>query len=240
MFHLQTGVHFEEIKVAVAINNEFHRARGVVTDRSRQRHGLLAHGMPSRLVQKRRRRFLDDLLVTPLDRAFSLPEIKDGAVPVAQHLYLDMARLGDEFFDEDAIVTKGGFRLVFRGLETLARLSVVEGDAHALAATAGRRLDHDRITDLRGDLHRLIRILDQPHMAGYGGNAGFRSQFLRRDLVTHGLDRADGRTDKNDIRLFQRLRKGSVFRQESVARMDRIRSGLLDRLKDLVDDDIGL
>ncbi len=36
---------------------------------------------------------------------------------VAEHLDFDVARLGDEFLDEDAVVAEGGLRLVLRGLE---------------------------------------------------------------------------------------------------------------------------
>jgi hypothetical protein len=37
--------------------------------------------------------------------------MNDVAVLVAEHLDLDMARIDDEFLDEDAIVAEGGFRL---------------------------------------------------------------------------------------------------------------------------------
>lgn len=77
-------------------------------------------------------------------------------------------------------------------------------------------------------------------MAGNGGNARFRGQFLGGDLVTHGLDGANRRADEDDARLFQRLGKGCIFRQETVAGMDSIRPGLRDCLKNPVDDDIGL
>lgn len=85
----------------------------MVTDCSRQSHGLLAHGLARCLIKKGRWRFLDDLLVAALDRALSLAKVKNIAVLIAQHLNFDMARLGDEFLDEDAVVPKGRFRLVF-------------------------------------------------------------------------------------------------------------------------------
>ena len=211
----------------------------MVADGFGQRDGLLAHGPAGRLVEKGRGRFLDDLLVSPLDRAFALAEIEHGAVLVAEHLDLDMARLRHELLDEDAVVAERAFRLVLRGLEALARLRVVPGDAHALAAAAGRRLDHDRIADFAGDLHRLVRIRDQAHMAGHGGYPGLGGELLRGDLVAHRLDRVDRRADEGDARRLQRFGEGGVLRQEAVARMHRIRAGL-DCVDDLVDHDIGL
>ena len=59
-----------------------------------------------RLVQQRRRRFLDDLLVAPLDRAFALEQVDDVSVLVAKHLDLDVARVLDELLDEDAVVAE--------------------------------------------------------------------------------------------------------------------------------------
>ncbi len=40
------------------------------------------------------------------------------------------------------------------------------GDAHALAAAAGRCLDHDGVADLLGDLHRLVGIGNRREIAG--------------------------------------------------------------------------
>jgi hypothetical protein len=71
------------------------------------------------------------------------------AVLVGQHLDLDVARLGHELLDEDAVVAETGGRLVLRRLEALGGLLVVPGDPHALAAAARAGLDHHRIADLR-------------------------------------------------------------------------------------------
>ncbi len=91
-----------------------------------------------------------------------------------------------------------------------------------------------------GNLDRLVGVRDQAHMAGHGGHAGFRRQLLRGDLVAHRLDRADRRADKGHAHFFQCLGKSGIFRQEAIARMHRIGTGLPDRIEDLVDDDIGL
>ena len=86
--------------------DEFDRAGAVVADRFGERDRLLAHLRPRRRVEQRARRFLDDFLIAPLDRAFALAEIDDVAVLVAEHLDFDVARIGDEFLDENAIVAE--------------------------------------------------------------------------------------------------------------------------------------
>jgi hypothetical protein len=237
---LEAGVHLEEVEVAVPIDDELDGAGRMVADRFRKSDGLRAHGGAGRLVEEGRRRLLDDLLVAALDGAFALAQMDDVAVLVAQHLDLDVARLGDEFLDEDAVVAEGGFGLALGGAEAVAGLLVVPGDAHALAAAAGRRLDHHRIADGRGDADRLVGILDQAHMARHRGDAGFGRELLGGDLVAHRLDGVDGRADEGDALLFQRLGEERVFGQEAVARMDGVGAGLADGVENVVDDDVGL
>src|SRR3546814_19132841 len=74
---------------------------------------------------------------------------------VAQHLDFDMARLLDVFLDEDAIVAEGILRLVGRRRKALRHFVGRARDAHALAAAAGRSLDHNRTADL-GDRKSVV------------------------------------------------------------------------------------
>ena len=92
MLDLQARVHFQEVEALVLAGDELDGAGGIVVHRLGQRDRLLAHLAPRRLIEQRRRRFLDDLLVAALDRAFALAEIDDVAVLVAEHLDLDVAR----------------------------------------------------------------------------------------------------------------------------------------------------
>ncbi len=111
MLDLQARVHLEEEEALVLPGDELDRAGEVVVDRLGERDGLLAHLAAGRLVEQRRRRFLDDLLVAALDRAFALAEIDDVAVLVAEHLDFDVAGIDDEFLDEDAVVAERRLRL---------------------------------------------------------------------------------------------------------------------------------
>ncbi len=139
-------------KLLSCAGDEFDGAGAVVADGLGQRDRLLAHLLARRLVEQRRRRLLDHFLVAALDRAFALAEIDDVAVLVAQHLDLDVARIGDEFLDEHAVVAEGGFRLRLGAGEAFLHFGFAVGDAHALAAAAGGGLDHHRVADFVGDL----------------------------------------------------------------------------------------
>jgi hypothetical protein len=128
-----------------------------------------------------------------------------------QHLDLDVAGLGDEFLDEDPVVAE---RRPPRSSTTgspRAHFLVVPGDAHALAAAAGAGLDHHRVADLCGDLHRLVGVLDQAHVARHCARPGLLSDLLGGDLVAHRLDRALGRADEGDAGFLQRLGEFRVF-----------------------------
>ena len=103
MLDLQAGVHFEEVEALVLLDDELDRAGRVVADGPGQRDRLRRPSLRASLAsQERRGRFFHDLLVAALDRAFALAQVDDVAVLVAQHLDLDMARIDDEFLDEDA------------------------------------------------------------------------------------------------------------------------------------------
>ncbi len=168
MLDLQPGVHFKKIEIAVAVDDELDRAGRAIADRARQCHGLRSHRGARLGIDERARRLLDDLLVAALDRAFALAEMHDVAVRVAEHLDLDVARLLDVFLDKDPVVAKARFRLVLRAAEPLAQFGIVMRDAHALAAAAGRGLDHDRIADLPRDRDRMLGVRNDIEMARHG------------------------------------------------------------------------
>src|SRR3546814_12803967 len=91
----------------------------------------------------------------PLDRAFALVQIKDIAVLVAEDLDLDMARVQDEFLDENAIVAEAVEAFALDALEPPAAVLFVIGNAHALAAAAGgtrKSVDEGKRVSVRLDL----------------------------------------------------------------------------------------
>ena len=88
-------------------------------------------------------------------------------------------------------------------------------DAHALAAAAGRGLDHHRIADLFGDLHRLLVVLDDAEMARHGRDLGLGGGLLGLDLVAHRGDGLGIRPDEDDAGLGQRHRETPRARRGS-------------------------
>ena len=123
VFDLQSRVHLKEVEVTIPIDDEFDRPGRAVIDSLRQGDCLFTHRLARFVVEKRGRRLFHNLLVAPLDRAFPLVQVEAVAMFVAQHLNFDMARLGDELFDEDPIIAKAAGGFVLRTLKTFARAS---------------------------------------------------------------------------------------------------------------------
>ena len=220
--------------------DELDGAGGVVADRLRQRDRLRAHLLARRLVEQRRRRLLDDLLVAALDRAFALAEMDDVAVLVAQHLDFDVARVLDVFLDEHAVVAERALRLRARADKAFRDLGFVVRDPQALAAAAGRRLDHHRIADLGGDLLRLRLVGDLALIARHGRDLGLGGGLLGRDLVAHGVDGVGVGPDEHDAGLGERARKRRPLGEEAVARMHRLGAGRAAGSDDRLDRQIAL
>ena len=238
MLDLQAGVHLEEVEVPVLVDDELDRTGAVVLNRPGQRDRLLTHRLAGLGVQERRRRLLDDLLVTALNGALALVEVDDVAVLVPEHLDLDMAGLGHELFDEYAIIAKAVAGFGLGGREALLHVLAVPGDAHALAATAGGSLHHHRIADLFGDLDRVRDTLDDADVARDRRDLGGVGELLGFDLVAHRINGVGVRSDEDEARLGALPGEARLFGQEPEARMDRLGAGGLGRCDDLLGDQI--
>ena len=94
------------------VDQELAGTRVDVTGGSGEPDGGLAQLRAHFQGQGRRRRFLDQLLMTALQRAIAVPAMDDIAVSIGQDLDLDVAGAIDEFLEVDAGVLEGGLGLV--------------------------------------------------------------------------------------------------------------------------------
>ena len=118
---LHARVHLQEEVLAVLGQQALDRARAAVVDGARGVDGDLADPLAQLVVDQRRRRLLDQLLVAALDRAVALAEVDDVAVPVGQHLDLDVARVGQVALEVDGRVGEELLALARRALERVLR-----------------------------------------------------------------------------------------------------------------------
>ena len=152
---LEAGVHLDEVELAVLVEE---------LDRAGARVFELAHGGGADLADLvalfggdgRGGGLFPDLLVAALQRAVAGAEMDGVALAVAHHLDFDVARLVEILLDVDAVVAEGGLGLGAGGRPGDRAVSSLLRDLHAAPAAAGRRLDDDRVADLRGGRHGFV------------------------------------------------------------------------------------
>src|SRR5262249_14588658 len=143
MLDLDPRVQLEEPEVA-AVENELSGSGALVADRPPEVDRRVAHLCAQLRVERGRGRLLEHLLMAALDRAVTLAESRDVAVPVGQELDLDMERVLEVALAEDGVVAERCGRLATRRRERLVELLRCADDAHPAAASTGRGLDEER------------------------------------------------------------------------------------------------
>ena len=159
---------------------------------------------------------------------------------VTDQLDLDVARLFDKFFDEHTVIAKTVTRLVAATGKALEGLFVVKGHPQALATAASAGLDHYRIANALGNLHRLLRRFNRVVNTRDAVHTRFARQLLRLDLVTHGSNRVVLGADEDDALFFAAPRELGVLTQETIAGVHRLRSRLLAGGNDFVGQQVTL
>ena len=160
-----------------------------------------------------------------LQRAIALAQVDGVALAVAEHLDLDVARLGQVLLDVDGIVAERGLGLRARGRQREAQIGRRVRDLHAAPAAAGGRLDQHGEAHVLGDLHRLGLARHGAVGARHDRNAEALGGLLGLDLVAHDADVLGRRADEGDLVLFQDLGEAGVLREEAVAGMHGVGAG---------------
>jgi hypothetical protein len=92
MLDLHARVHFHEVEVALLVHQELEGTRVGVLHGAGGIDDETAHLAANLFRNSDRGRFLEQLLVSALDRAFALAQMHDVAVMIAENLELDMPR----------------------------------------------------------------------------------------------------------------------------------------------------
>ncbi|MNX99952.1 hypothetical protein D3C86_1324300 [compost metagenome] len=236
---LQAGVHLDEEELAV-FPQELDGADAQVADGGDGLVDRLADLLATLGRQGGRGGFFQHLLVAALQRAVAFAQVDDVAVAVGDDLDLDVARLLEVALHIDGAVAEGGLGLGLGRLHGLDQIVGGQGDLHAATAAAGGGLDDQREAD---GLGRLDGGFDGFHLAVRAGDAGdarFHDGLLGGDLVAHDPDMLGLGTDEGQAVGLDDLGEAGVFRQEAIARVDRLGAGDFRRRDDLRDVQIGL
>src|SRR3954452_7974355 len=168
MLDLDPAVDLDEEEAPVAVDEELECPDVLVAGRDDRSDGPFAQLRPGGDREDRRGRLLDDLLVAALDRAVALAEVDAAAEPIDRHLDLDVPVLVEPLLQVDRIVAERRLRLRTADRERALELARGADHPHALSATAGRRLDEDRVADAIGLLERVELVADHPRARDRG------------------------------------------------------------------------
>ena len=237
---LQSGVDLQEGDQPVLADQILDGACAVVVRLLADPLGRLVDLLALRVGQKRCRRLLHQLLEAALQRAVAGAGDDDVAVLIGDHLRLDVARLVQVALDEALAAAERRDRLAGRRLEQLGDLLDGAGHLHAAAAAAERRLDRDRNAVLVGERDDLVGVLHRVGGAGHQRRLGAGGDVAGGHLVAEIADRLRARPDPDQPCIDHRLREIGVLRKESVARVNRVGAGLLGRIEQLGEVEIGL
>ena len=173
MFNLNTGVHLNEVELAV-FKQELKCTCSAVADIYTGFGATLADEAAKFRGDTRRWRFFNNFLVATLHGAVTFSQIDGVALAVRQHLNFDVTRVFQVFLHVNHIVTEGGFSFRFRHGDGLRQFSIAAHYAHTTTAAAARRFDDNRIADAFRMGTVSIHIVGQRAVrAGYGRNARF-------------------------------------------------------------------
>lgn len=112
MFHLEAGVHFEEVEILVLVDQEFNGTSALVTASFSESNSLGSHLVTGLRVEEGRGSLLDNLLVTSLHGALTLGHVHVVSMLITKDLILDVLGLLDVFLNENSAITEGRDSLI--------------------------------------------------------------------------------------------------------------------------------
>ena len=222
MLDLQSGVHLEKVELAIGRQQKLDGSRVHVADRVRGGDRRRSHPCTQGRMNDRRRRLLDDLLVTALDRALALAEMHDVAVLVGEHLHLDVPRVLDVALEIYPSVAERRLRLARRRVDRALELIEVANDAHALAAATRYRLQEQRQSELGRESAQRIFVCGCVLHGRQHRHADLVNAGARRGLVAHRRDREIRRADEREAGFRHGCCERRVLREEAVPGVNRV------------------
>src|SRR6266542_4112718 len=196
MLDLQARVHLEEVESAALVDDELDGTGVRIADLACDGDRRLGQGLALRVLERRCRCLLDDLLMAPLDRAVALAERVDPAVRVREHLHLNVPRPLDELLEQNTLVPERRHRDPPRLRQCVAQSDLVASALHPDATATRDGLDHHRVAHaLRGGRERFIALI-RIEVSGKDRDAGADRDRFRARLVAERGEDLRGRPDE--------------------------------------------
>ena len=219
MLDLQARVHLEEVVLAVAVEHELAGTRVHIADRGRGAYGSRAHLSAQFRREGNRWGFLDDLLMTTLDRTFAFTQMNRRPVRVGKNLKFDVSRIEQIAFQEHGVVAERRQRFAFGCGERLVKGLERVDDPHPAPAAAGAGFNEQRKTNRRSFLAQARGRLILAVVAGHGRHVRRAHAMFGIDLAAHCGHRIRRRANEDQPGIDAGLRKGRAFGEKAIAGM---------------------
>ncbi len=222
---LQARVHLDEegLVEPVSRDEELDGARPEIADAARGGDRGLAETFTGGGIHDGRGRFLDHLLMPPLQGALALAEGDRRAVRIGEHLHLDVPGALQQPLEQQGVIAEGRCGDPAGGGERVGEVVGSGGHGHALAAPTGGRLDEQGVSGAVGLGGDVVVAQPRRREARHGRHVVRRDVLLGADLVAHHLERLDARADEDDAGRGAGAREAGVLAQEAVAGVHGIR-----------------
>ena len=158
-----------------------------------------------------------------LNAALALAEMHNIATRIRNELHLDMTSRVNSLLQVHAIIAKSAFSLAARRAQRGWQVLRVTHKANALAASAGRGLQQQRIANLCGNFRNLGIIQLVSHGSRHNRHPYFSRRIARRRLLTDRALYSRRRSYKNQFCLSTGLYERGILRQKAIAGMDGLR-----------------
>ena len=236
MFDLKPRVDFKEVDRVNAphfVDKEFDSACALIADGASESHRTVTDRLARFRCYAGRRRFLDDLLIPPLNRALALTQVDDIAIGIADDLDLDVTSSINEWFDEDRAVAKRRGSLPRPGCDGVGEFVGTTNHTHAAATTTSRRFNKGRHRDTGGDLYCASGSChDLKQWCGW--DVGLDGEPLCSDLVAKSPNLIRGRAHPDQSSRHNALSDVGILREESIAGVKSIAAMAQRYLDDLI------
>ena len=148
--------------------------------------------------------------------------MNDVAAAVGQDLDLDVTGSRDQLLDKHRAVAERRQCFALAAGEGRRHLIGASDRAHAAAAAARRRFQHDRIADRFADSHGVLGARQGLRAARNDRDAERARQIARLGLVAEQRQRLGARPDEGDALFEASLCEAGILGQEAVAGMHAI------------------
>ena len=175
---------------------------------------------------------LDDFLMATLNGAVALMEVDDVTLLIADDLYFDVFGPTDIALEEDGVVAEGATSLALGFVEEWNQIFRIFDHAHAATTATEGCLNYEWKTDFLGFLDRFFAIADGILGARERRDLGLFGNFSSFYLIAHTAEKIRTGTDKVEAIFFTSAGEISVFREETIARVNEVDALSLGKIDD--------